>query len=101
MNIIETLRYKNELKQIALYIKKDKKSAAIKFVKEQKELINNLVNFPFKYKKSIYFDDENIRDMTFYGYTIIYEIDEKNETIIIYTIFNKNLPNIWNIKESI
>lgn len=98
MKIVETSRYKNELREIALYIKKDKKSASIKFVKEQKELIKSIVNSPFKYRKSIYFDDENIRDMTFYGYTIIYKIDKKNQIIIIYTIFNKNLPNISTIK---
>ena len=94
MKIVETSRYKSELKEIALYIKKDKKSASIKFVKEQKKLIENLLNSPYKYRRSIYFDDENIRDMTFYGYTIIYKIDKENQTIIIYTIFNKNLPVI-------
>lgn len=94
MKIIETSRYKNELRTISLYIKKDKQSAAIKFVKEQKELINNLVNSPFKYRKSIYFDDENIRDMIFYGYTIVYEIDMENQVIEVLSIFNKNLPKL-------
>jgi len=98
LRIVETSRYKKELREIALYIKKDKKSASIKFVKEQKELIENLVNSPYKYRKSIYFDDENIRDMIFYGYTIIYKIDKENQTIIIYTIFNQNLPIISPVK---
>ncbi len=92
MKIIETSRYKEELRNISLYIKKDKKSAAIKFVKEQKEQIQNLKNSPYKYRKSIYFDNDSIRDMTFYGYTIIYEVNMLNETILILTIFNKNLP---------
>ena len=98
MNILESSRYKKELREIALYIKKDKKSASIKFVKEQKEIINNLTNSPFKYRKSIYFDDENFRDMTFYGYTIIYEVILINQTITILTIFNKNLPKITHFK---
>lgn len=98
MKIIESSRYRNELREIALYIKKDKKSAAIKFVNEQKELINNLPNSPFKYRKSIYFDDDNIRDMTYYGYTIIYEVDSGNQIITILTIFNKNLPSLPHTK---
>lgn len=94
MNIIESSRYKKELRDIALYIKKDKRSASIKFVKEQKEVINNLNNSPFKYRKPIYFDDENVRDMIFYGHTIIYEVTLLHQTITILTIFNKNLPKI-------
>jgi len=88
--IIETSRYKRELRDIAFFIKKDKLSASIKFVQELKECINNLVNFPQKYRKSKYFEDENIRDMIFSGYTVIYEIFE--DRIEILTVFNQNLP---------
>lgn len=90
MIIIETSRYKRELRDIAFFIKKDKLSASIKFIQELKECINNLVNFPQKYRKSKYFEDENIRDMIFNGYTVIYEIFE--DRIEILTVFNKNLP---------
>lgn len=90
MIIIETNRYKRELRGIAFFIKKDKSSASIKFVQELKESVNNLVNFPRKYRKSKYFEAENIRDMIFNGYTIIYEIFE--DKIEILTIFNQNLP---------
>jgi hypothetical protein len=34
------------------------------------------------------------RDMIFEGYTIIYKIDKKTDTIQILEIFNKNLPQI-------
>ncbi len=98
MSIIESLQFKDELRKIALYIKRDKKSAAVKFVTNLKEQINNLTTSPYKYRKSVYFDDDNIRDMTYYGYTIIYEIKDDN-TIIIFTIFNKNLPKISQIQE--
>jgi plasmid stabilization system protein ParE len=90
MKITESEKYKGGLKEIAFYIKKDKLNASINFVKELKENINNLVNFPHKYKKSIYYADENIRDMTFNGYTIVYEIFE--DKIEIMTIFNQNKP---------
>jgi len=74
------------------YIAKDKLSASKKFKKELFEQIKNLPNFPYKFRKSYYFDDEKVRDMTFKGYTIIYEVDLDNNTIVILNIFQKNKP---------
>jgi len=43
-----------------------------------------LVHMPYKFKQSIYFDSEEIRDLVFKGYTIPYKIDEvKNQIVII------------------
>ena len=74
------------------YIAKDKLSASKKFRKDLFELIKNLPNYPYKYRKSFYFNDDEVRDMTFKKYTIIYEIDLNNNLIIILNIFNKNKP---------
>src|SRR5574344_1676512 len=57
------------------FISKDKLSAAQNFKKELLKTIKALSDFPLKYRKSYYFDDENIRDLTFKGYTIVYEVD--------------------------
>jgi plasmid stabilization system protein ParE len=54
--------------------------------------IKNLPNNPYKFRKSFYFDDENIRDMIFKKYTIVYEIDLDNDMIVILNIFYKNKP---------
>lgn len=90
MKIIESAKFKKELRDIALYIKKDKLNASVAFVKELKLNINELINFPYKNRKSFYYENENIRDMTFKGYTLIYEIfDDRLE---IFTIFNQNKP---------
>jgi len=51
---------------------------------------------PYKYKKSYYHEDENIRDMVFKGYTIIYKIYDNH--ILIVEIFNKNLPTLIDIE---
>ena len=91
MKIIETENFKIRLKQIAIFIKQHNKQASIKFVKELKQQINDLIFMPKKYRKSIYFDNENIRDIIFKGYTIVYFID--NNTIKILDIFNQNLPH--------
>lgn len=74
------------------YIAKDKLSASKKFKKELFLKIKNLPDFPYKFRKSFYFGDEKIRDITFKGYTIIYEVDLDNNCIIILNIFQKNKP---------
>jgi len=72
------------------FIAKDKLSASKSFRKNLFEQIKNLPNYPYKYRKSFYFDNDEIRDMTFKGYTIIYEIDLEGNSIIILNIFNRN-----------
>ena len=90
MKIIESDEYKIRLREVTNFIKKDKKPVAINFAKELRKNIRNLKNYPFKFRKSIYFNDENIRDMIYKGYTITYEINIQNETIEILDIFNQN-----------
>ena len=85
-------KFEINLKIILEYIAKDKLCASKNFRKDLFEQIKNLPNFPYKYRKSFYFNDENIRDMTFKRYTIVYEIDIQNNLIIILNIFNKNKP---------
>ena len=52
----------------------------------------NLPNFPFKFRKSEYFDNEKIRDMIYKGYTVIYRVNEVENSIDIVRIFHKNKP---------
>ena len=96
MQISKLRRYKNQLTIILKHIAKDKISASENFYIELNKTINQLPNFPFKYKKSIYFDNENIRDMVFKGYTIIYRINMKKDLIEVIRIFNKNKPTRYN-----
>ena len=56
---------------------------ALKFNNELESKINSIANFPYKNRQSIYFPDENNRDMIFKGYTITYHIDKKNQTIVL------------------
>ena len=85
-------KFETHFNLILEFIAKDKLSASKKFKKDLFEQIKNIPNFPYKFRKSIYFDDIALRDMTFKGYTITYEIDsDKNQTIIL-NIFNKNKP---------
>ena len=94
MKIKESEQFKQELRFIALHIKKDKRSASIKFVQNLKKAIKNIPSSPYQYRPSIYYENKNIRDMIYYGYTIIYEINIEDDVLEILTIFNQNLPDL-------
>ncbi len=96
MIIIYNPKFDKQIIEIVNYIAKDKPSASIKFALELEEAILNLPNFPYRFRKSIYFNDDNIRDMIYKGYTIVYEVNLNNNTIEILKIFNKNKPPINN-----
>jgi plasmid stabilization system protein ParE len=87
MKIVRSRKFLNKFKNILAYIAKDKISASKKFREELNERLNELDHFPYKYRKSFYFNDENIRDLIFKGYTIIYKIEK--DKIIILDIFKK------------
>ena len=92
MKILYNHIFKTELSDILRYIAQDKPSASLNFKNELKTYINEIPDNPFKYRQSFYFDDKNIRDMTFRGYTIVYEVNFKNDSIEILKIFNRNKP---------
>ncbi|SFP88659.1 type II toxin-antitoxin system RelE/ParE family toxin [Hydrogenimonas thermophila] len=96
MKINRSRRYTNNLFKILEYIAKDKISASENFKNELDQLIDNLPNFPFKYRKSKYFNNKNIRDMIYKGYTIVYRVNLPKNRIDIINIFNKNKPPLKN-----
>ena len=88
MNLEFLPSFVNRLEGFVEIIAEDKPSAARKF---QKEIINackEIQNFPYKHRKSIYFDDENIRDLVHKGFVAIYKIDE--DTIKVFAFINRN-----------
>ncbi len=87
MRIITKPLFKSGLKDILTYIGYDSKVRAKQFNKNLFVGINSLDNFPYKFRQSIHFNDENIRDYVFKGYTIPYLIDEENDMIVILDIF--------------
>ena len=67
-----------------LYIAQDKPLAARKF---KSDLIRNLkkdLKQPFNYQKSKYYQDENIRDYVFKGYTSVYDINLETNTVTVF-----------------
>lgn len=92
MTIKRTEKYQAELLSVLKNIANDKISASKKFKIDLNKQIKNIPNFPYKHRKSIYFYDENIRDMIFKKYTINYEIDLDKNKIFVFSIFNRNKP---------
>ncbi len=93
MKIIYDKRFENSFVNIWEYIAKDSKTRANEFKSQLKAKINQLPQFPYKFRKSIYFNDENIRDLIFKGYTIPYKVETRNDRIVILGIkkFTKEL----------
>jgi plasmid stabilization system protein ParE len=91
MKIKLTLEFNYDLNDIVDFISKDKPLAARKFkVDIIKKLQKDLLH-PFLFKKSIYFEDENIRDYVFKGYTVVFKADIEHEIVSVVAILkNKN-----------
>jgi len=66
------------------YIYKDKPRAAFKFRKDLLKNIKKDLKQPFHYKKSRYFDNENIRDYVFKGYVSVYEVDNEQQIVSVF-----------------
>ncbi len=87
MKIIRRKEYTTSLKSILSFIAKDSTNRALNFKNQLDNKINDLVNFPYKFRQSLYYDDKDIRDLIFKGYTVPYLIDNKDQKIIILDIF--------------
>jgi len=83
LKVLRSKKYIQSLKKIIEYISKDSKQRALNFKSEIDNSINDLVNMPLKFRQSIYFQDESVRDLTFKGYTIVYRVDTIKEIITI------------------
>ena len=86
MKIKLTIEFNYDLNDIVDFISKDKPLAARKFkIDLIKKLNSDLLN-PFQFKKSIYFEDENIRDYVFKAYKVIIKVDIELETVSVVAI---------------
>jgi len=93
MKIRKYKKYNSQLKKILSYIVKNNPKNAQYFKKELDKKILSLPHMPYKYRKSIYFDNENIRDLIYKWYTIPYLIDEDKKSIVLLGItkYKENL----------
>ena len=59
------------------YISLDSPTRARKFKSDLLKRIKEIPTNPYQYRKSIYFEDETIRDLIFKGYTIVFRITQE------------------------
>ena len=78
MKIIFKDTFVNKLENQIDYISLDSPVRARKFKNDLLKRIKDISTNPFKFRKSIYFNDNNIRDLIFKGYTIVFRIHGDN-----------------------
>ena len=66
------------------YIALDSSKRARKFKNDVLNEIRRIPDMPYANRKSIYFDNDQIRDLIFKGYTIVYRINEEDHCIEIF-----------------
>ena len=89
MKILTSKVFQRELKGILELIAKEDYEAAKKFKMYLDTIIINMSSKEKKYKKSIYFDNENIKDIEFQGCVIPFLVDKSNTSYIILSITKK------------
>jgi plasmid stabilization system protein ParE len=78
MKIVFKDTFLNRLESQIEYISLDSRTRAVKFKSDLFKKIKEIPQRPHSYRKSIYYEDETIRDLIFKGYTIVFRLTEKS-----------------------
>ncbi len=89
MTVVDSERFIRELEEITDFIAIDSLDKAIEFENELKNRIQIITSNPYVFRQSANFNNENIRDFIYKGYTIPYLID--NEIVLILGIYKSNI----------
>jgi plasmid stabilization system protein ParE len=87
VQVVRKREYLDELKSIITFIALDSTARVKQFTKQLDNKVEDLVHFPYKYRQSLHHGNEEIRDLIFKGYTIVYRINTKDEKIEVIEIF--------------
>lgn len=90
MRIIFKDTFVNRLENQLEYIAHDNPVNARKFKNDLIKLIKKIPSNPYKHRKSIWFDDQNIRDLIFKGYTIVFRINNNNIEVFGFVKFQES-----------
>ena len=81
MRVLFKDSFLNRLESQIEYISLDSPSRARKFKSDLFKRIKEIPQRPFSYRKSIYFEDESIRELIFKGYKIVFRLTDKSVEI--------------------
>jgi len=88
MNVLYSGLYKEQLKEALELVEKKDDIDASSFELYLDTIIVNMHTKVKKYKQSLYFDDENIKDIQNQGFTIPFYIDEEKNIYVLLGIIN-------------
>ncbi|NVO10724.1 MAG: type II toxin-antitoxin system RelE/ParE family toxin [Bacteroidales bacterium] len=92
MKVIFKDTFLHRLESQIEYISLDSPVRARKFTSDLLKRIKEIPKNPFRYRKSIYFEDETIRDLIYKGYTIVFRITEESIEVFGFVKY-QNEPN--------
>ena len=78
------ISFRDKLNDQVDYIARDKPVAARRFKSDVIKRIKSIPRMPYANRKSIFFDREDIRDLMFKGYIIVYKIDDDKKVIDVF-----------------
>lgn len=81
MEIVKSESFESQLFEIAEFIARDSLKRAFDFIDKLDDALCTLETFPYRCRRSIYYDEDNIRDLVFKGYCIPFCIE--NERIVV------------------
>jgi len=90
MNILCSELFETQLKRLLEEFSKEDFNATKSFKLYLDTIILNMPTKATKYQKSVYFDDDNIRDIVHENYTIPFLIDSTSDNYIILGIVKNN-----------
>ncbi|MBA7540659.1 hypothetical protein ES705_32958 [subsurface metagenome] len=76
--------FRDKLNEQVEYIAKDKPGAARKFKTDILKRIKEIPSMPFACRRSIFFVREDIRDLIYKGYIVVYKVDETEGIITVF-----------------
>ena len=71
------------LEDISIYISKNSPLYAPVFVQKIINSVDRLLDFPYSGRKVPEFDEDNIREIIFHNYRIVYRVNKNNIEIIL------------------
>ena len=84
MKIKITPYFRNRLSAQVEFIAIDKTTAARNFKTDILNCIKEIPKSPYAYRRSIFFNRADVRDMIFKGYIVVFKVDESNQIIEIF-----------------
>ncbi len=79
-------RLENQIEYISL----DSPTRARRFKNDLLKRIKEIPENPYMFRKSIYFENSNIRDLIFKGYTVVFRINEKQIEVFGFVKYQNN-----------